>query len=1038
MGVPSFYRWLVERYPKVVVDAIESGDAVDSTSPNPNQLEFDNLYLDMNGIIHPCFHPDDILFPPTTFDEVFSNIYDYIDRLFNIVRPRKLLYLAIDGVAPRAKMNQQRSRRFRAAKDLHMAEEVEDKFRKEFEMEGKVLLPKKESQVSDSNVITPGTEFMYTLARKLRSYIRQRIGDSVAWRSIMVILSDASVPGEGEHKIMSYIRAQRSAPGYDPNVRHCLYGLDADLVMLALTTHEIHFSIIRENLLSAAENSGHEAETSILKSRGWFKRDTFHRTSLSDSHILASQKEPVNSIDKSLKKPYQFLHVWILREYLAMDLEITSLPEKLSYDFERIVDDFILICCFAGNDFLPHMPSLEIHERAIDLLMHVYKNEFKNLGGYLVDMQQVEDRHARYIKLKRVERFLITVGEKEDQIFEKRAQIRDKKLRRSLLEMTNAKDNETNIFRHDGRTSDFEGYVAVNEIEKNIIYNKKDYDKKYQKEDELASSAYVSDDQILKNTKELKQKMKDYMRSQSDLFKDGYFGIDKVKFGTAGWKERYYKEKFSVESPEEVEAMRKNVVTKYGEGLCWVLLYYFSGVPSWTWFYPYHYGPLASDFKGLTQTRVKFMKGSPFKPFDQLMGVFPPQSAHALPEAYQRLMINEDSLIIDFYPTEFETDIDGKRYLWQGVVKLPFIDEKRLLTESKKLEDELKDHEKMRNLQSMDLLFFTSSEKLGNKIISCGRNPDNETNHASINIDIAEVGIDGTVRTVLADEDNGVDLFKDVVCVLYESHQGLQHIPRLLEGVNIPEKVVDKNYILETKLWHEEQGSNASNFNRRFQYQSRSGKQESNLESRPRTSYVPNVPNAIIKGAGSGFIGRGKTSMTPQECNSESRTRTSYVLNVVPNATIKGSGSGFIGRGKTTTTTVPVEGCSNFPEQAPRRVIGELTPTQQAPRVSMSPRSNTWGSSTRGHYSSVTNRATHNYNGRSKLGFGRDEEWQGLDTSSSIDRPQQSIPQWGRRQSGYGQGSSSQVMKHNFSSSTYNTSYDHGRSEQVPETSYKS
>ncbi|XP_073027589.1 5'-3' exoribonuclease 3-like isoform X1 [Primulina eburnea] len=791
MGVPSFYRWLVEKYPKIVVDAVEErGDDVDSSSPNPNQLEFDNLYIDMNGIIHPCFHPDDNLFPPTTFDEVFSNIYDYIDRLFNIVRPRKLLYLAIDGVAPRAKMNQQRSRRFRAAKDLQMAEEVDDKFRKEFEMEGKVLLPKKESQVSDSNVITPGTEFMYTLARKLRNYIRQRISDSVAWRRIKVILSDASVPGEGEHKIMSYIRAQRSAPAYDPNNRHCLYGLDADLIMLALTTHEIHFSIIREDVRSASENSGHEAETCILKSSGWSKRDPFQRTSFSDTHKLASQKETVNSIDTSLKKkPYQFLHVWILREYLALDLEITNLPEELSYDFERIVDDFILICCFAGNDFLPHMPSLEIHEGGINLLMHVYKNEFKNLGGYLVDMQQVKDRHARYIKLKRVERFLITVGEKEDKIFEKRAQIRDKKLRRILLEMTDA-----------------------NKIEENIIY-KKDYDKKYNKEHELASSVNVSDDQILKNTKELKQKVKDYMHSQSDLFKVGCFGTDKVKFGTAGWKERYYKEKFGVESSEEVEALRKNVVTKYGEGLCWVLLYYFSGVPSWTWFYPYHYGPLASDFKGLTQTRAKFMKGSPFKPFDQLMGVFPPQSAHALPEAYQRLMINEDSLIIDFYPTEFETDVDGKRYLWQGVVKLPFIDEKRLLIESKKVEEELKDNEKLRNVQSLDLLFVASSEKLGNKIISCARNGDSETD-TSINIDIAEWGIDGTVRSDSADEDNGVDLFKDVVCVLYESHQGLQHVPRLLEGVNIPEKTVDKNDIPETKLWHEERGGNATNFNR--------------------------------------------------------------------------------------------------------------------------------------------------------------------------------------------------------------------------------
>lgn len=291
MGVPTLFKWLSRKYPKSISDCVEefgtviNGEYVPPNiqSPNPNGIEFDNFYIDMNGIIHNCSHNEGLDKIPKTDADMFNNIFlyvlvvhiesRYLDRLFEIVRPRKLLYLAVDGVAPRAKMNQQRSRRFSAfqvfpppycnKQERQDRKDAEDEIRSKMLAAGKRVPPEHMSSF-DSNKITPGTEFMMEVCKNLRWYIADRMTHNPAWKNINVILSDGSVPGEGEHKIMDYIRRERGQPGYDPNLkhtinsrftfRHVIHGLDADLIMLALATHEPYFYILREEVTSSNLN----------------------------------------------------------------------------------------------------------------------------------------------------------------------------------------------------------------------------------------------------------------------------------------------------------------------------------------------------------------------------------------------------------------------------------------------------------------------------------------------------------------------------------------------------------------------------------------------------------------------------------------------------------------------------------------------------------------------------------------------------------------------------------------------------------------
>ncbi|KAJ6191070.1 hypothetical protein N7519_001091 [Penicillium mononematosum] len=416
MGVPALFRWLSNKYPKIVSPVIEEQPQVvdgeeipiDITRPNPNGEEQDNLYLDMNGIVHPCTHPEGKP-PPADEQEMMMEIYKYTDRVVNMVRPRKLLMIAIgmrfpltsilclDGVAPRAKMNQQRARRFRSAQEAKENDQKKEELHKMLAQQhatktGEQLIREEVVQKTwDSNVITPGTPFMDILAASLRYWIAYKLNTDPGWENLKIIISDATVPGEGEHKIMNFVRSQRASPYHDPNTRHVIYGLDADLIMLGLATHEPYFRVLREDVF--AQDSRPRGPP---KGKEWGIRREAARC-------------PV--------KPFIWLHVAVLREYLAVELRVPQQP--FPFDLERALDDWVFMCFFVGNDFLPHLPSLDIRENGIDTLIAIWRDSLPAMGSYLTKDGSVELKNAQII--------LQGLAKQEDAIFARRRQADERK-----------------------------------------------------------------------------------------------------------------------------------------------------------------------------------------------------------------------------------------------------------------------------------------------------------------------------------------------------------------------------------------------------------------------------------------------------------------------------------------------------------------------------------------------------------------------------------------------------------------------------------
>ena len=704
MGIPKFAYFITNRYPLIVKKIKE-----DTIIP-----EIDNLYLDFNGIIHNVCHNYycDASKITSTTNQIYAEICEVIKQIVHLIKPKKLLMISVDGVAPRAKMNQQRIRRFR--KELNAKKEKEAQ---STEKENEINKINDEDNVLfDSNAISPGTKFMFNLTCYIKNYILEQKKVNEDWMNIEVLLSGSDVPGEGEHKILEYIRNYKLSEKYNPYTKHCLYGLDADLIMLSLLTHEMNFVILRE-------------DNSKMRKKDKFEDKDIKKEKYSETKIY-----------------YEFFLISVLREYLELEFNYLKKKIKFKYDFEKIIDDFIFLCFFIGNDFLPNLFSFNIENGALTHLFDFYKACLPELDGYLTDKGKINFKRVIYFfdylskqelhsidlmirnnksdkKKERMKRtndskeqikLLINIKKEEKkkkfiEDIKSKAPEEQKKIKKDKIiqKINNAKKKFDEIICGKEPKLNFETEYKKykeqnkeNEIDVNVEkifigidkYNKYILDDNYCsdfKEEDINYSD-ISDVDINEVIKEVAKNIESKDNINEDEIEDNndinkLFMQQIVKFKNAKEvKEFYYKEKLNINIKEEQGLKeRDKLFNKYLEGLQWILYYYYNSIKSWKWHYPYHYAPMISDYSEINIDENLYNlydifdkdKSEPFTPYQSLLFILPPESFNLLPECYKEIPIK----MKEYFPDTFNIDYNGKTAEYESLLLLPFIDEEKMV-----------------------------------------------------------------------------------------------------------------------------------------------------------------------------------------------------------------------------------------------------------------------------------------------------------------------------------------------------------------------
>jgi len=301
MGIPSYFSYIIKNHPTIIKKYVK------------DVLKVDNLYLDCNSIIYDAYSKMEFdKLTEAISISIIKRVISKIEEYISIIQPTQTVIIAFDGVAPVAKLEQQRSRRYKSWYQNEIS---------------RMIFKKETADPWNTTAITPGTKFM----AELNDYVSKCFAVDVLSKYGVsnIIVSGSNEIGEGEHKLFDYIRSNPENHSTETTI---IYGLDADLIMLSI------------NHLPICPNI-------------YLFRETPHF---------------IQSIDSSLE-PNANYYIDIpeftnaLVRYMNNERELTTEQQK------NKVYDYIFLCFFLGNDFLPHFPAVNIRTGGVDKMINAYK-----------------------------------------------------------------------------------------------------------------------------------------------------------------------------------------------------------------------------------------------------------------------------------------------------------------------------------------------------------------------------------------------------------------------------------------------------------------------------------------------------------------------------------------------------------------------------------------------------------------------------------------------------------------------------------------